>query len=224
MFLMSAYALLLSRYSGQDEICIGVPATNRALPGLDEMIGLFVSILPLRAEPGRFANFRDFLHHQRENTLQAMDHLDVPMELLVKRLVTQRDNSRSPIFQATFSLLDTGQAWCRSWFDSPGLHLEEFFIEPGLCKFDLSLTMLDLGTQFKGEMEYNRDLFNQESMVSLIDRFKALLATLVTQPYRKLSSITAITEFDRKKFWKPGIADVLTFPVLPCCTSCFWSR
>ncbi|MBL0093821.1 MAG: hypothetical protein IPP50_16740 [Piscinibacter sp.] len=109
MTLLAAYALLLSRLSGQHDIVIGTPVRGRNDSALEKVMGFFVNALPLRLTVKPEGSFRELVHHVRAAVLDAFGAPDVPFEHLVRELRVARDESRSPIYQAFFSFQDARQ-------------------------------------------------------------------------------------------------------------------
>ncbi|MFP2913383.1 condensation domain-containing protein, partial [Pyxidicoccus sp. 3LFB2] len=102
MLLLAAFQLLLSRYSGQEDVVVGSPIAGRRHAETEGLIGFFVNTLVLRARPEASLSFLEMLRQVRETTLGAYEHQDVPFEKLVEELRPVRDLGRSPLFQALF--------------------------------------------------------------------------------------------------------------------------
>ena len=99
--------MLLSRYSGQDDIVVGSPIANRQRTELEGIVGFFVNTLALRGRLSPSMSFRELLAQVKETTLGAYTHQDVPFEKLVDELKLERDLSRSPLFQVMLALQNT---------------------------------------------------------------------------------------------------------------------
>jgi surfactin family lipopeptide synthetase A len=104
MTMLSIFTVLLSRYSGQDDVCVGSPIANRMRPELEGLIGLFVNTLVLRTQVTSDQPFATLLSQVRETTLGAYSHQDVPFEQLVDELKVVRSLSHGPLFQAMLVL------------------------------------------------------------------------------------------------------------------------
>lgn len=109
MVLLAAYNVLLSKYSGQEDILVGTPAAGRGHADTEAMIGMFVNTLVLRNRPLASQPFSAFLEDVKHNTLLALEHQDYPFEQLVDKLDRVRDVSRNPIFDTMFSLQNKEQ-------------------------------------------------------------------------------------------------------------------
>src|SRR5262249_22714901 len=107
MTLLSGWAVLLSRYSGQPEVAIGTAVANRTRRETEGLIGFFVNMLVLRADLRGDPRFVDLLKQTREVALQAYAHQDIPFERLVEELNPERSVSHSPLFQVAFGLVNT---------------------------------------------------------------------------------------------------------------------
>ena len=116
MTLLSAFALLLSRYSDSEDLVIGAPIANRNRPEIEPLIGLFVNSLGLRINLQGDPTFLDLLKRVRQVTLETYGHQDVPFEKLVEVLQPERNLSHHPLFQVMFVLQkpptdELGTAW-----------------------------------------------------------------------------------------------------------------
>lgn len=104
MTLLAALKVLLGRYSGQQDICIGSPVANRTQHEVESLIGFFINSLSLRSDLSNNPSFTDLLQQVKSTTLEAYEHQDVPFEKVVDAVVKDRDTSRSPLFQIMFVL------------------------------------------------------------------------------------------------------------------------
>src|SRR5207248_265074 len=99
MLMLSAFNVLLHRYSGQDDILVGTPIENRGRKEIEGLVGCFLNTLVLRSNLGAEESFRQLLRGVREACLQGYMHQDLPFELLVEELQPERAMSHSPVFQ-----------------------------------------------------------------------------------------------------------------------------
>ena len=105
MTLLAAFQLLLSRYSGEEDISVGIPAANRNHVELEELIGFFLDTLVLRTDLSGAPSFRELLRRVQKVTLEAYAHADVPFEKLVQELQPERSLNQTPLFQAFLNFL-----------------------------------------------------------------------------------------------------------------------
>ena len=193
MILLAVFKVLLARYSGQPDLCIGMPVAGRTHRQLEDLIGFFANTLVLRSDPGRESSFMDFLNRVQEVTLAAYAHQELPFEKLVEDLQPQRDLSRTPLFQVMFVLQNTPM----EPLEVSGLGLRPFPTEGGGSLFDLSLKMSEAGRVLSGVAEYNRDLFDAATARRLLGHFESLLGHVVTNPHQRLSALPLLTDPER---------------------------
>ncbi|WP_369414619.1 condensation domain-containing protein, partial [Corallococcus soli] len=176
MVLLTAWQVLLARYSGQQDISVGTPIAGRNRTELEGLIGFFVNTLVLRTKLEDGASFRQALRQVRETTLGAYAHQEVPFEKLVEELKPERDLSRSPLFQVMFTLQNTpggaGEAL------PGGLVLSPVETEGTTAKFDLSLGMAETGRGLAASLEYNTDLYDAETAQRLLGHLGMLLGAI----------------------------------------------
>ena len=160
MLMNAVFSILLSRYSGQDDIVIGVPNANRHYPGTENIIGFFVNTLVLRTSIDPNQSFIELLENVKRNALQGYQHQDIPFEYLVSQLDIDRDLSRHPLFQVTLNVLKDTQ---RYELDFNGVNIEPFGELSSLAKFDLMLTVTT-GELVELSIEYATDLFEKTTI------------------------------------------------------------
>lgn len=193
MLLEAAFAVLLGRYSGQQEIVIGTPIANRNHSQLEPLIGLFVNTLVIRNSLQGDPSFLQFLDRVKTTALAAFDHQDMPFEQILERLDPERNLSYAPVFQVMFSLANMPQ----TQLQLPDLELSPFSLGLQTSKFDLNLTMGEHGNSLSGTLEYSTDLFKPETIDRMINHFKELLKTLVATPHLRLSRLSFLTPSER---------------------------
>ena len=166
MTLLSAFQVLLLRYTGQSDIVVGTPIANRRQAELEGLIGFFVNTLVMRADLGGDPTFLQVLAQTRETALQAYTHQDIPFEKIVEALQPERDLSRSPLFQVMFVLQHAELA--------PAELLEAgvrpLAVESTMSKFDLTLAIAETEQGLRCSLEYCTDLFESESIARPLKR------------------------------------------------------
>ncbi|RKH54663.1 amino acid adenylation domain-containing protein, partial [Corallococcus llansteffanensis] len=185
MVLLSAFQVLLARYSGQDDISVGSPIANRTDRELEPLIGFFVNTLVLRSRLDGDPRFTEVLARVKEASLGAFAHQDVPFEQLVETLGVVRDLGRTPLFQVVFSL----QSAPTQPPALAGVRTERLLARNDTSKFDLALTMTERAGPLEAQLEYCADLFEPASMERLAGHFQALLEGIVENPRRLLSQL-----------------------------------
>jgi len=206
MTLLAALVALLSRYTGQGDICVGTPVANRPRPELEHLIGFFVNTLVLRVNSGGDPTFLQLLARVKATALEAFDHQDVPFEKLVEELPVERRLSHSPLFQVMFVL----QNAMREELKLPGLGLDLIDVETGTAKFDLLLNLMRTAEGLSGSLEYNTDLFEAETIRRMAEHFRVLLEDAAANPGHRISRLALLTEEERQRIlvqWNDTSAD-----------------
>jgi acyl carrier protein len=181
MTLLAAFALLLRRSSGQDDLVIGTHLADRDRRELEPLIGLFLNTLVLRLDVGPARTFADLLRRARDVSLAAYTHRQVPFEVLVAELSPARDLGRNPLFQIAFQFNNApGQVGAEG-------ALASLDVNRGLSIFDLSLAMARSREGLICLFEYSTDLFEAATIGYLADDFRDLLQAVVADPHRPLA-------------------------------------
>ncbi|HET8706872.1 MAG TPA: condensation domain-containing protein, partial [Pseudomonadales bacterium] len=191
MTLLSALNILLAKYSGQDDICVGSPIANRTRSEIEPLIGCFVNTLVLRSDLSSNPSFIDLLKQVQENTLAAYQNQDVPFEKLVDSLGLARNMSRSPLFQVMFSLQNTPR---QAQLALTGVNLEVIPVDSGTSKFDLTFSLTEQHGCLEGDIEFNTDLFNSGTIARLWTHFEVALRAIVANPTLRLGDIPLLTD------------------------------
>ncbi|MEU7876306.1 amino acid adenylation domain-containing protein [Dactylosporangium sp. NPDC049140] len=200
MTLFGAYTLLLQRYSGQDDIVVGTPIANRNRAEIEGLIGYFVNTLVLRTDLSGDPTFAELLTRVRTGTLEAFAHQDVPFERLVDELVTDRDRSRTPLFQVLYNYFAAGDA---DENDGDGI---DGPARAAHAKFDLRLIMSERSGGLKGSLHYATRLFDEPTIRRMITHFQQLLATVAGSAELHLSEVDL--EAAQRDTWNDTDADL----------------
>ncbi len=195
MTLLTAFGVLLSRYSGQDDLVIGTPIANRTRAEVENVIGFFANTLALRCDLSGSPNVREMLKRVREVALGAYDRQDLPFERLVDALQPERDLSHTPLFQVMFAL----QTATVSRLEMTDIQVDLLAVENGLARFDLTLTMHENGDALQGVLEYNLDLFEPATIQRMAVHFQTLLAEMVAHPELALADLSLLTDAERRQ-------------------------
>jgi amino acid adenylation domain-containing protein len=184
MVALATFALMLERYTGQDDVVVGTNIANRNRREVEGLIGFFVNNLVLRADLSGDPTFRELLARVRTVCLGAYAHQDLPFERLVEELQPVRDPSRSPLFQAMLVLQNTPKAM----IELPGLELTTLPLDGLIAKFDLTLFVAEDEDGLELLFEYNTDLFEGATIDRMLDHLGRLFASTVDDPDQPLSA------------------------------------
>ena len=209
MTLLSAFYVLLSRYSGQEDIAVGVPTAGRVRLELEGLIGFFVNTLVVRGDLSGAPPFTTLLARVREQALSAFAHQDVPFEKLVEELAPKRDAARNPLFQVSMVLHNTPPAqWQLPWIVAE--QVEEVHGES--AKFDLSLMLRERDGRLHGIMEYACDLFEAASVERMAQSFRVLLEGVVAKPSSSIARLPLMSEAQRAQVLVAGMGAKRSVP------------
>ncbi|CAD5916872.1 Surfactin synthase subunit 1 [Planktothrix agardhii] len=212
MTLLTAFDILLYRYTEQEDILIGTPITNRNRSELEGLIGFFVNTLVLRTDLSGNPSFNDLLIRVREMAMDAYTHQDLPFEMLVEVLQPERDLSHAPLFQVDFLL----QNEPLSQLELIGLTASPLLTENATAKFDLTLGMENTDTGLRGVWEYNTDLFERSTIERLAGNFVTLLEAIVANPQQQISQLPLLTEVESQQLLKNWNGTEKDYPFHQC--------
>ncbi|MFI7666688.1 amino acid adenylation domain-containing protein [Nocardia sp. NPDC049526] len=198
MVVHAALAVLLARLGGTDDVVIGTPVAGRGEEALDELVGMFVNTLALRTPVDPGTGFRQFLATVRSADLDAFGNTDVPFERLVQVLNPTRSTAHHPIFQVSLSL----QNFVEPVLELPGLRFEVEDFDRGASQFDLTLDLRERFTAdgpdgVEGVLTYARDLFDEATVATFVDRWRRVLAAIVSDIDIRLADIDILAESER---------------------------
>ncbi|MEV0367318.1 non-ribosomal peptide synthase/polyketide synthase [Nocardia fusca] len=197
----TAFAVLLSRLSGSDDITVGTPVAGRGEQALDDLIGMFVNTLVFRTRLDRGESFTDLLARQRDIDIAAFAHADVPFERLVEVINPARSQARHPLFQVGF----TFQNLAASSLELPGLTVSGVEIDTENSQFDLNLVLADAYDDsgapqgVAGYLSYATALFDQETAAGFADRFTRLLDAIVADPATPVGDFEILAPAERTR-------------------------
>ena len=189
MTLLTAFKVLLYRYTGQEDILVGAPVAGRNQIETENLIGFFVNVLVLRTDLSGNPTFRDCLERVRKVVLGAYNHQEVPFEKLVETLQPERDLSYSPLFQVMFALQNTPMPL----LEFSGLTLSPLAVDNGTAKFDLTLDLSETSDGIDGVIEYNSDLFDGDTIARMVGHFQTLLEAIAANPQQQVDQFPLLT-------------------------------
>jgi amino acid adenylation domain-containing protein len=199
MVLLAVFDVVLSRWSGSADIAVGTPIANRTKAEIEGIVGFFANTLVLRVDTSGEPSFAQLLHRVRDVCLAAYANQDVPFERIVEELAPERDLSRTPLFQVMFILQNaSSERWSLS-----GVDVDEFTVDPGVAKFDLTMFVRELGDDLEVSIEYSSDLFDATTVDRLAGHFRTLLAAFVEDPDSPVRTTEMLTaaELDELRAW-----------------------
>lgn len=212
MTLLAGFDVLLSRYTGVDDISVGTPIANRNRLEIENVIGHFVNNLVLRVDVSGNPNWSELLKRTRQVTLEAYQHQDLPFEKLVEELQPERDLSRTPLFQNFIGLQNT---------ESQNLHLQGITIqeahpERSIAKYDLQVELKESEGRVKCIIDYALDLFEEETIRNFSNHFLSVLETLASRPHQPIAQLTLLSGSERQQLLQEWNQTTREYPQQKC--------
>lgn len=222
MALLAGYAITLSRYTGQEDIIVGSPISDRSRVETEALIGFLLNTLPLRIRVDPQSSFRELLRQVIRTCLGAYAHQDFPHESLMQHSAVEWVATGNALFRAMLGLLNTPprsvQRGSLGFWDpledtdeKPGA--ESFFgtygeddTNSGSARFDLEISFIEHGNGIRGKIEYDADIFTGDAAERLLQRLQMLLRSATATPNCKVAELEWMTEQQRQllKRWSFG--------------------
>jgi len=175
--LLAAYAVVLARLTGSDDLLIAVPMAARTRPETESVVGLFMNTVPIRIRIDWDGTLSDLVRAVHTATARALAHQELPFARVVELIRPERDPARLPLVQAMFAMQE---AWDVP--DRGGLAWRPELVENGTAKFEIELTVTDAQAGPRLRVNYNRDLFRAATGQLVADGFTAILHCLRDHP------------------------------------------
>ncbi|MGM1064983.1 amino acid adenylation domain-containing protein, partial [Saccharothrix sp. Mg75] len=193
MVLLAAFAARLGRLAGQDDVVVGTPVAGRSHPDLEGLVGFFVNTLPLRVDVGGDPTFSELLARVRKSVVDGLAHAELPFERLVEHLSPQRSTGHAPLHQAQLIFTNTPAMVLAM----TGLEVSPLVPDPKVSKFDLTVAADRQGDRLALGVEYNSDLFDEDTVAEFTDRLIALLTAAAEHPDRRIGELDGLTGVQR---------------------------
>jgi non-ribosomal peptide synthetase component F len=204
MVLMAAYVILLSKYTRQEDIIVGSPTAGRRHSDLDNIIGLFVNMLPMRNQPNREKTFREFLAEVKVNALNAYENQDFQFEDLVWNLKLKIDPGRNPLFDAVFVLQNTGVGEIPVIDNKEPDQLKSFLggVELKKTHHEILLNVEEINDKLSMILQYSSELYKESSARKMSRHYIEILEQIVEDRDIKLRDINISHELIAATFEK----------------------
>lgn len=191
MILMAAYQIMLSRYAGQKDICVGIPIAGRNRSELEGLIGFFINGLVIRTKMEDNPSIKEYLQQVKDVALGAYAHQDMPADLLLDAIKMERSADTSPGAQVGFALQNVAREQLHA--EMAGLSIEPVPREHKTAKYELSLILQESGDEFAGVFEYNTDLFLEPTIDQMAVHFKRILQQLIINPEQMIEHVQMVS-------------------------------
>ncbi len=189
MTLLAAFDVLLSRYSGQEDVVVGTPIAGRNRAEVEKLIGFFANTLVMRTSLSGDPTFIELLARVRETAMGAYAHQDVPFEKLVEELKPERDLSRNPLVQVMFALQN---------LPTESMKIAEVTTSPfsggtQSAKLDFTLVATEVSEGLRTVVIYNTDLFDCATINRMLGHFVGLLEAILADPQAPISQLQLLS-------------------------------
>ncbi|MEU9158203.1 amino acid adenylation domain-containing protein [Streptomyces sp. NPDC048417] len=209
---LTGWSVLLSLLSGQDDIVVGAPTSNRRRGDVESLIGFFVNTLALRADLSGSPSVGDALKRVNQRIRDALTHVDLPFERVVELVNPPRSPAYTALFQTMFA-----------WVPSMRRELELPYLKVELredaahvpAKFDLVLALADEGRQLTGEIDYAVALFDRATGERYVRQFLRVLRLMTERPQAEIADLTLLDEDEQRQLlatFSAGLAAAVPAP------------
>jgi len=201
--LLTAFNVMLYRYTGQEDVLVGAPIANRNRSEVEGLIGFLANTVVFRSDLSGEPTFRDLLTRVRNMARGVYANQDLPFVKLVEAVQPDRSMANTPLFQVFFVLQNAPMPA----MELPGLKLSLMEMESATAKFDISLYIMEEGDGTIGMFEYSTDLFDPSSIDRMIEHFLNLLQSIVQNPDLAISELPMLSETEETRLlneWSQG--------------------
>lgn len=195
MVILALYNILLSKLCNQEDIVVGTPVAGRGHADLENIIGMFVNVIPLKNICSGELTFLEFLSIVKEKALKAFDNQFYPYEELVDALKTERVTSRNPLFDVALVYQNSPEVQP----SIPGIKIDSYRQRQSVAKFDITLTAFESADQIFFNLEYSTELFRQTTVLKFIQYFQKIVSHVIQNIHVLLSRVEIIPDSDRDK-------------------------
>jgi len=217
--LLSVLELLLARYSGQSDICLGISHVDPGGAGREGAAVPLRSFLVLRTEVTPELDFGELVSRVEERTRQAHAHGEVPLDRLVDEILGEHERTRDPLFQVTFAFEDRV---AQRDADLPATTEDE--VKRRASQFDLAFEFRRQADQsVDGSVEYSRDLYDASTIERMVGQFRHLLEQVVEAPGTPIGEFSIVTEREREELARWNATEVV-YPRDRCLHELFEAR
>ncbi|SFA53242.1 non-ribosomal peptide synthase domain TIGR01720/amino acid adenylation domain-containing protein [Pedobacter suwonensis] len=188
--LLAIYRILLFKYSGQQELIVGIPVAGRNHPDLQHLQGMFVNNLALKGPLMEGKGFIEYLESVTNSTNAGLSHQVYPFDYLIHKMNVKQDAGRNPLFDTMFMFqeIDLEKIGGRESLSAT------YFFDPEISKFDLSMEIhYKGGDNLTCFLEYSKSLFKKETALRIADHFKNLVAEILKDPFKQVTALRMIS-------------------------------
>ncbi|AOM78750.1 hypothetical protein BFS30_17155 [Pedobacter steynii] len=210
VLLLAMYRILLFKYSGQQELIVGIPVSGRDHPDLRNLQGMFVNNLALKGPLLSGKSFRDYLISVRDSTNAGLNHRNYSFDRLINKIQATQNASRNPLFDTMFLFQEINLQKIGG-----GVELTDtYFFDPEISKFDISMEIHDLAeNEITCFLEYSKSLFKKETILRIASHFRNLISEILQDPLKQVTALQMISTEEQQKsrnndyFYREGLPE-----------------
>ncbi len=226
--LLTAYQILLYRYTGQEDVLVGSPTSGRTRPEFTSVVGYLVSPIVVRTNFSSKPTVRTLLQQVKQTVLDGLVHQDYPFSLLVENLQPRRDPGRLPVYQTMFQLqrLQPDAQWKKashvaieemsSAFDWNGLMISSFAVLQNEAQYEIYLDLVDTPNELQGFLSYNPALFDADTMARMAGHYQILLEGMIADPTQSIVDLPLLTPAEQQQILVDWNATTTDYPKDKC--------
>ncbi|AIO84321.1 D-alanine--poly(phosphoribitol) ligase, subunit 1 [Burkholderia pseudomallei HBPUB10303a] len=213
MTLLSSWAAVLSRLSGQEEVVIGSPVAGRNRTEVEALIGFFVNTLALRLDLSSEPTVGELLKRTKAQVLSAQAHQDLPFDQVVERVKPPRSTAHPPLFQVMF----VWQNMPAGELTIPGLTIRAVETPLQTAQFELTLSLREAGDDIVGHLNYASALFDESTVRRYVTYWRRLLEGMTAGPANvSVARLPLLDEAERKQVVYAWNATERDYPIEQC--------
>ncbi|SFR69994.1 non-ribosomal peptide synthetase, partial [Anaeromicropila populeti] len=195
MIFLSAVSVLLSKYSGEEDVVIGCPVMARNHKDADNIVGMFVNTVPVRLYPSAKQSFQDYLTEVKQRAVEAYKNRDCSLEDIIPEKYVERDSMQNPLFQVAVIYQNLEPYSYRG----NGFVCRQTPVDTGIYKFDLSFEIIEEEADYQIALNYNRSLFEKETARRILEELEQVVFQCLKNPESELAGIDVLTRQERQK-------------------------
>lgn len=203
--LLSVFQILLGRYSGQEDIVVGLPFAGRPHSHLMSIVGYIANTVPLRVDLSGDPSYISFLQQTKDVCFAAFENSSVPLYEIVKAVSAGNKTSFAPIFQVLFNLHSVDLMYNGMQMGPCKVEPMVDYCKPQESRFDISLELLESNGEIGGTLEYSTDLFNQETMQRMAGHYLNLVEAIILSPDLSIGQLPMLSNLEKKSLRKMSI-------------------
>jgi amino acid adenylation domain-containing protein/non-ribosomal peptide synthase protein (TIGR01720 family) len=209
LFFLTAYKVLLSKYTGSKELVVGIPASGRNRSEFGRVIGMLVNNLAIKSTQSPNHSFSAYMNDIEKIYLSALDNQDYLFADLLDSLSVKSDQSRNALFDTMFNYIDFGIS--DQWASSKDISISHYPFDPRFSKYDLTLEVLESTDRFRFSIEYATSLFKEDSIYKLGEHYLQLIKNILINPDAPIKEISVLSEAETQ-MWLDFNATTQDFP------------